>query len=462
LIRRYQQTLFRLLKLLHAFRDNPKDLPALAELQESLYNRLVTVERREAKAKRNAAAAKGKLRSGRQSREDSKGLRAEIKHFEQVREEYRALKLLIRTIGDGIAYTLFDRYDLKPLAFKESPGGIRGKKGRRRELNILRRLLSEGYSAVLCDLTNVLRYADICVDVGDSPLFFEVKTSKNTNARTDRQLADLEAMGRYLTSDHHPSLFGRSTPTKRVALTTSQPSYASEMNELIRRAKTEGTAFKEVELGLTYFAVHDLDTERLDAAVKGYVRSHVALLNEAKNDGTWASYYPYTLSIAEPEDIIAFAAGEITLIVLFDQMQVERIANSLGFQMRDLPPGMPDSHSGDWPFWFEPKAPDPKFPEGFGIGAHFLGRLFYEFTSLEWVVRETCARSPAIVQFAEELGVGESSTQIADGPRADLMVAIQSPNKDVRDRPTDKGAFGEREEKVAEGMPDAKPGAAGQ
>jgi hypothetical protein len=77
---------------------------------------------------------------------------------------------------------MFDRYDLKPLAFKQSPGSLRGKIGRRKELYILHALLNQNLRVILCDLTNVLRYGDICAEKFKLPLPLEIKSSRNESA----------------------------------------------------------------------------------------------------------------------------------------------------------------------------------------------------------------------------------------------------------------------------------------
>jgi hypothetical protein len=62
----------------------------------------------------------------------------EVERLSERLDDLRDLMFVFRLIGDAIAYTYLDRYDIKPLAFKDSPGFLTHKSGLRLELYCLR------------------------------------------------------------------------------------------------------------------------------------------------------------------------------------------------------------------------------------------------------------------------------------------------------------------------------------
>lgn len=87
-------------------------------------------------------------------------------------------------LGDCLAFLYMDRFALKQTYFdvnsmnpKQSGGFISDKSGHETEVTWLEKAISYGVPAVLCDITNVLRYGDICLLGDKDPLPIEIKSS---------------------------------------------------------------------------------------------------------------------------------------------------------------------------------------------------------------------------------------------------------------------------------------------
>lgn len=389
----------RLLLQLRQFEADPTNVAVLTDLQNDLYRCLSTVERRASRLNKNISAMRSRLRRERLPRERSRILKRNIARSTDRKQDYQDLCFFLRSIGDGVAFTMFDQYDLKPLAFKEHPGALIGKTGRRRELHILRRVLKHGVRVILCDLTNVLRYGDICYEKFGLPLFAEIKSSKNVNARTERQVEAIRKMALYLLSDETEGLYGIAGSFKRRSTTEHQRGHADKLTALIDEAYAKGTSWTEAEPGLRYIVMRRFKSSELDAATANMSRVVFDTLNHHKYSGIWASYFPFALSIRNPGQCLDFAAGKFVIAVAYDIARAQSIADACGYLLTTDPPrelhrDLPDNPQDYW--WLLPKtpSPDPNRPEHIALGMHFLGRLLFEFASLEWVITQGCTISP--------------------------------------------------------------------
>ena len=391
---RYKKTLLSLLSSLRKFQKNPNDDELLLALQLRLYRQLRYVERRQAYCKSQSGRLRASLSRDRLPKQQATDAKASIRNLDGDRERYKRLAVFIRSITDGIVFTLFDRYDIKPLALKEPAGAIGGKKGCKVELLFLRQLCRRGIRAILCDVTNCLRYGDICIDDSGTPRLIEVKSSDNTNARVDRQLEQIKLMMEYFDTDRHPTLYGHGFAVRRSRISEPQRCYANELNAMLKQVREGGSACLEVERGLVYFVDRDLSTSNMGAALATLSDPRVAMLNGFK-DGSWSSYFPYTLSIDDPEDCFAFLSGEVVICIAYDHARLISLADGYGCTVTSSPSKSSRPSGAEIPpdavLWFEPKV-----STGFGacaVGWHFLSRFIFEFTSLEWIVREACEKT---------------------------------------------------------------------
>jgi len=104
------------------------------------------------------------------------------------------------------------------------------------------------------------------------------------------------------------------------------------------------------------------------------------------------------LSIASPESLFAFLDGSIYIVVVVSQVSLRRraeeiglqlsvvMADNVGFELLDMQPGSPI----DMPFL---------------VSEHFVGRLAFEFISLDWFFRnEKVMVGELRRQMMEEMG----------------------------------------------------------
>ena len=117
------------------------------------------------------------------SKVEAQVIKDKISYYQNKIDEYQLLLVIFRQIGDALAFIYFDKWDIKPLAFKQSPGFV-SKKGLKQEMTNLRRIFALGRVALMNDLTNCLRYGDISVPKDGKMIIFEVKSSNRTNGRT--------------------------------------------------------------------------------------------------------------------------------------------------------------------------------------------------------------------------------------------------------------------------------------
>ena len=161
--------------------------------------RAVTARRKSLRVALNQPGLKVAVRTSRKREIDRASARL---------DDLKELMFVYRLVGDAIAYIYLDRYDIKPLAFKEGPGFLTGKSGLR--WSWLASLgAPKGHIAILNDLTNCLRYADLTVPAArGQPAFFEMKSRKTRYPRDDRQFEKLKR-SRIILEDRqaHPALW---------------------------------------------------------------------------------------------------------------------------------------------------------------------------------------------------------------------------------------------------------------
>jgi hypothetical protein len=111
----------------------------------------------------------------------------------------------------------------------------------------------------------------------------------------------------------------------------------------------------------------------------------ICLVNELKYSGL--GYYPFSLSIYDPNAWYDFCSGKLGIIVAADTRVIEEKLSCEGISLKI---------TAEW----------NKFPvelTGLGsnagnknnkmlVGGHFFGRLFYEFLSMDWLLDEVIYR----------------------------------------------------------------------
>ena len=311
----------------------------------------------------------------------------EAEHIRQVVEadlyridSYNELLFVFRSVGDAIAHTYINKWDIKPMVYKESPGFISGKKGSRLERQILRRSSEMGVTVILNDLTNSLRYGDITVPRGDGPfMLIEAKSPnkkrRRLNQRGERQLEAMNKINGYLASDNTRDLYGIEGPFMRFSVKEEERNHIPRLNELIEQGLIDGEAYDEVEEGLLYFVSTHSGPEELDILLRRYKEPIVGFAHLFKYENL--GYYPFTLSIKNPLALYRFYLGSLTIVVIIDSEIIRKRFELEGFSVE---------------ITMEEQRPISLYKQGLDapitIGNHLFNRVVAEFLSLKWLLDE--------------------------------------------------------------------------
>jgi hypothetical protein len=365
---------------------SPDDMNLLRELQNEILNSLRRTENRILRLRKEYGEAKKFLKTQRLPKEDSAKLKESIDGIHQRIKRHQWMLNLWRTFGDGIAFTYLDKWSLKPMMYevaspaeKNRPGSIQGKPGLRVELALLRQLLSAGIPALLSDLTNCIRHGDICILVGPNPLPIEVKSSKNQNARTARQLENLKAIVEYLETDKAANVRGASE-LLRIALPSQEIEFRHLFDEGIESAVRDGYFIADPEPGLRFAAFTTNQAAAIERLSDGFSPSALYFLNDAKNADGCGVYYPFTLSIKSPKNLVRFLSGQVVLMVMLDFQTLIKVARKhrLLLSITD---------EVNWPLQVEWRPKGASEPAINKISSHFLMRMIIELLSWDWLFR---------------------------------------------------------------------------
>lgn len=310
--------------LLHTIKDDTDRLDLVLELQRMLIRNIVKCERRIRRLKR----ARGRLQSlkaRRLSKDRSKGVKTLIERIDARVEQMRHLMFLWRCFGDGIASVYQSTHSLKHLFYgenyqvKQEAGFISDKAGFHQEFRFLRRGIRMNVPIVMSDLTNVIRHGDLCGLAGLDPVPIEVKSSRNRNARTGRQVKQLKEIAEFFANDGAPTFRG-GINVKRVEQRLPQVTYVREANDCLSRAATDGLSICSPERGLTYVAVSDEGFQERRALFEHTISEHTnssTLVTHLIPDASWLPAFPFTLSM-HPANAVMFMQQRVHLLVLVD------------------------------------------------------------------------------------------------------------------------------------------------
>ncbi|MEN3177487.1 hypothetical protein ABDK75_16095 [Gluconobacter sp. OJA] len=288
--------LFALHKEIHDFSKNLNDFLRLLEIQK----RIIT----------SISEAEKEIQSSKKARRDPK--------------DWQYIRYNFLCLGDCLAFLYMDRFALKQTYFnvetyepKPSGGFISGKSGYEYEMKCLETVISLNVPAVLCDITNVLRYGDICLLGGNDPSFIEVKSSNTKDRRGRRQQKKLQTLCDFLISDRAENFRGHHGVTIRSEISNTPILYADEMQAAVEEAIKVGSTSFEIDECLKVVVIADGNVnsdygnlfEKRDLS-----RSLFVFVNEIKTNMSWGSYYPYPLTFSEPTHFEAFIRGEVHII----------------------------------------------------------------------------------------------------------------------------------------------------
>jgi hypothetical protein len=368
-----------------------RKLPLLFDLQLRILKRIQHTEYRISNYRVTLQRLKSRLRSERLPKDQAASLKREIGTVHHKIEDCQWLLFVWRCFGDGIAFIYLDKWALKQLLYnkddtdiKQGAGFITGKEGLETELDLLRQAKAAGVPCLLTDLTNSIRHGDVCLLVGPDPLLIEVKSSKNTNQRVGRQLNSLQALHNFFLTGQ--AAHWRGFPdVKRTELAVSEKNYLSILDDAIKSALTEGLYITDLEPGIRLIVGSKLQQPSY-TMFAGLNKPLVAMLNMAKNQKAWYCYYPFTLSLRNPEHLYAFLSGDVVVIVAVDLSRLQSRAAELGFICT-----VPDE--ADYAFQFELPADSSGTPFIAQMSRHFANRIAFELLSWEWILNDLRLKS---------------------------------------------------------------------
>jgi hypothetical protein len=384
----YKKTLVDLFSKVHELSSAPSHNANLClEIQEILIRRITYIERIVRKLKAEIKEFRmelGTKRSVPRNKQEAEQIKQAIESNLYIIDRYRELLFILKSVGDAIAHTYLSKWDIKPMAFKESPGFISGKKGSRLERQILRRSCEMGVPVILNDLTNCLRFGDITVPRGDGTFMLIEAKSPNKkrerlNQRGERQLEAINKINKYLATDITYELFGVTGPFIRISAKENDHNNISRLNELIEDSLSSGEAYAEVEQGLFYF----ISTHSRPEKIKMIMRECEEPILGFAHLFMYANlgYYPVTLSIRNPLALYDFYLGRLVIVTVIDSAIIKRRFEQYGFSVE---------------IRMDQQRPIILSREGLEspitIGNHLFNRVFAEFLSFGWLLDELANR----------------------------------------------------------------------
>jgi len=365
----YRRSSFRkATAILATIRDNPADTEALLDLQRLLIAEITLAE--------------GRVRENKSRAKKESGARAQ--YFERRAQAHRQSIYYWKAFGDAIAFLYCDRFALKHVYYnthnlnvRPDSGFISGSAGFQHEFEVLQSLLDAGMPSVLCDLTNTIRYGDVCLLADNDPTIVEVKSSRTKDRRRTRQTKNLKTLKQFYETDLSHGLRGFPV-VHRVEMLNRPKSYGLELNQCIEESYERGYALRSPEVGICYIAASTKERPESIFEQVNLKEPWMISLNEAKRNQAWSPYRPFTMLIRSRSALYDFILGRLFVIVLFDLAVIEQLVREMGWTPEidvesDYALRMHRNGGG----------------EEAGISRHLLARTGFEALSLRWVVQES-------------------------------------------------------------------------
>ena len=383
LFRYAEPDLLRAANLLHRVKADPERLDLVLELQRHLIRCIVRTEARVLRMRRKRKRPVPNI-GQHISREVARARKALLSALHEREKQLLHLLFLWRCFGDGIAFIYQSKYNLKHTYYdgnynpKASPGFMtehgKLKPGFAREYRILCSGIRHKVPVVLCDLTNIIRYGDVCALAAADPLCIEVKTSRNRNARTDRQVKSLQELAAFYANDGAP-VFRGIPNVRREETKTLDVDYRDALNACIAAGLGTGWGTATPESGLTYLSCTATDDEKF--AEIGITPSTQCYFLSAQ--ASFLPSYPFVLSM-DPLNSVAFMQQRFGLMVFIESKQVKAAFKRHGVEATML---MDGTHA----------VQITKTPENLMLGAwrvseQMFARIATEFLSIEWFADE--------------------------------------------------------------------------
>jgi hypothetical protein len=390
--------------MLHTIKSSPNRLAMVLELQRLLIRQIVRGERRIRRLKRARHRLSALKSRRRLDKKDASAVKGLVKRIDNQVYEIRHLLFLWRCFGDGIASVYQSKYSLKHLLYdgdynvKQDAGFLSDKAGFRQEYRVFRLGIRMGVPVVISDLTNMIRHGDVCGLAGEDPLPIEMKSSKNRNARTDRQIEQLQVLAEFFAKDGAENFRGVLN-TKRIEIRHPEVTYESELNECLARAAASGFATISPELGLRYIAISQdifaAEPELLDEELSVHANPSTLCVSLTP-DINWLPAYPFTLSLNAANSVL-FMQETIHIVVLIDLLVLKACFEDRGIHATML---MDGTHAVQICV-----DPSDLMKGAMRLSEQLFLRIACEFQSLRWFADEHSSVFDAIGEVQEPVTV---------------------------------------------------------
>jgi len=400
---RKRQAFIDLLDLIRHIEECPDDIEAVRQLNERLVGHLTDAEKAIARHAKSKKQLTNKLKTHRLPKTETQRLRGKLKRVNSYIKAQRDQIYIWKCLGDALAFVYLDPFSIKQMFFdtddyevKQDAGALTGKKGLQAELQVLKDALDYGVPAILCDLTNTIRFGDVCLLGGPDPFPIEVKTTSRLNQRGMRQQAKLEKLHDFLASDAADNFRGFSGPTNRVASGTLNY-HRDAINEAIGKALDEGYCAVAPENGLSYLVMRtDSYSNKIWSDLE-LGAPEVYDLNHFKNGHAWMAYIPFMLSIRETEHVLDFVEGRIYILAFIEGPKLAALFESSDWEVR---------YRQDEQYSIQ--CLNRLNGKYFGVSRQFIARAAFEFLTLRSILS---TQSP----MAEHMeGLAVSTDQVMD------------------------------------------------
>lgn len=369
--------LFRIHREIHGLSNNLDDLPKLLEIQKSIICAILDAESEIRCAKKLSVSPK----------------------------EWQYIRYNFMCLGDCLAFLYIDRFSLKQTYFdvnttmpKQGGGFILDKAGHKEEMFLLESAIAHNVPAVLCDITNVLRYGDICLLGGGDPVPIEVKSSKIKDRRGKRQKGKLQKLANFLESDRAHNFRGLPGTTIRTNISQPPELYTAELQSAVEKALSVGSTSFDVNECLRVIVIteENQNYEELFGEIKSS-RVLANSVNEIKTHMQWGCYYPYALSFSNPRFYEGFVRGEIHIFTFLDIEAFEKKLSAKGVSLAVEA----TEHDISCLMQF-PKLPNGDQGPVFIIGEHMMCRIWTDFISPSWIVNNSIASVENSIEVMRE------------------------------------------------------------
>lgn len=382
LIKYYKRRILTFKSKLDSIDPNSSNLQPILDFQSYLIKQIVRDEKRLKRRKDELVTLKRGLRDEKLEKGEAKALKALIRKKNHSIVGNKYLLYLWRCFGDGLVFKFISKWNLKRFLYeanspeiKQASGNIGGKDGFDQELALLLDAIKNNVPAILCDLTNVIRHGDLCLLGASDPMVIEVKSSKNRNKRVERQFEAIEKIHKYLKEDVGD--VGGVESLQRVELHGEERHHGEIFNKALELSKDRPYVKLSPEKGLYYIILSAANEKDCDEIFEGHEKMIIYMLNQAKTGQRWDNYYPFVLSIKDPNNLYRFIAGDVYVLVAISSIALKDMAYDIGYELELF------DYKND-AFVFSKPIEGCNEPFRAIVSEHFSGRLGFEFMTLEW------------------------------------------------------------------------------